>query len=171
MLPVTGVPARTNTIVAGSEQITAIGQSAVVIHGATLTYKPGRSTTTEVNGDSVTLGPDGVIVHGTTIGGANMQPGDTRYEPAGGATITEIGRSVVIIEGSTFTIGPSGGLTNGTTTTLSGETVTVGPSGVSVSGATFPYPFGPTVTTTIVPTASGTAATAEENAGGALRTA
>jgi hypothetical protein len=147
-------PQNTEIVVAGGEMITAIGPSVVVIHSTTLTYGPGTSARTEViDDDTIVVGPLGVVVHGTTIGGPKAGPTDTTYEIVGGATITQVGSSVVVIGGTTYTVGPG---TGKTTTMIGGETVTIGPDGVTVSTLSFSYPFGPTVVTTLKPSPTAT---------------
>ncbi|KAK3379298.1 hypothetical protein B0T24DRAFT_694937 [Lasiosphaeria ovina] len=138
-------PVPTEVVVAGGDLITAIGQSVVVIHGTTITYggmlSAGASSTVVVDGDTITLGPGGVTAHGTTIGGPGAQASETQFAVVGGATITKIGPSLVVINNLTYTVGPGSGTT---TTVVANQTITIGPSGVSASSLTFAYPFGPT---------------------------
>lgn len=171
-------PAPTEVVVVGGELVTAIGPSLVVIRGTTLTYG-GTSTAvlmTTVDDDVITLGPGGVTVHGTiTLGGPNARPSETGFAVAGGATITKVGASVIVIRSTTYTIGPG---TGATTTVVGGETITIKPDGVVVSTLSMGYPFGPT--TVILPGAGVTAASStaavtaidggeEEDAAGILR--
>lgn len=170
-IPVVSMPTPTQVVVEGGELITAIGPSVVVIHGTTLTYGPDRpASTTVVDDDTITIGPSGVVVHGTTVGGASAGSSETQYEIVGGATISQIGPSVVVIGNATYTVGPGTGTT---TTVVGGETVTIGPSGVAAGTHTIAYPFGPTTTITPTPKATGTVATASptasKDAGLALR--
>ncbi|KAL0944333.1 uncharacterized protein CTRU02_202220 [Colletotrichum truncatum] len=146
-------PVQTEIVVAGGEMLTVIGRSILVIRSTTITYGPESSTITEiVDDDTIIIGPTGVTVHNVTMGGPNATPSDTFYEIVGGATITQVGASLVVLKGTTFTVGPGRGTT---TTVVGGETIIIGPSGVAVSTLTFSYPFGPTVITTIsVPTAT-----------------
>lgn len=155
-IPVSVFPSPTEVVIAGGNLITAIGQSVVVIHGTTITYGPEDPLLTIVGGDTITVGPFGVVVHGTTLGGPNANPTETQYEIVGGATITQIGPSVVVIGGSTYTVGPGAG---SRTTVFNGQTVTIGPKGVSLSTYSIAYPFGPT--TTITPGATGVLSTAK----------
>lgn len=142
-------PQYTDVIVHGGEMITAAGQSIYVFHQTTLTYGPGVSETTEVvDGDTITIGPSGVTVHGKTMGGPSALPSKTAYEIVGGATITRLSPSFVAIDGTTFTVGP--GATTATKV-IGGETITIGPSGVSIASMTLSYPFGPTSVVTIKP--------------------
>ncbi|KAF4826335.1 hypothetical protein CGCTS75_v009303 [Colletotrichum tropicale] len=145
-------PTQTEIVVAGGEMVTAIGPSVVIVHSTTFTYGLASSTITEiVDDDTILIGPSGVIVRNVTMGGPNAKASDTAFEIVGGATITQVGASVVVVEGKTFTVGPGRGTT---TTVIGGETITIGPFGVAVSTLSLRYPFGPTVVTTIsAPTA------------------
>ncbi|KAF4856729.1 hypothetical protein CGCSCA4_v000614 [Colletotrichum siamense] len=152
-------PTQTEIVVAGGEMVTAIGPSVVIVHSTTFTYGLASSTITEiVDDDTILIGPSGVIVRNVTMGGPNAKASDTAFEIVGGATITQVGASVVVVEGKTFTVGPGRGTT---TTVIGGETITIGPSGVAVSTLSLRYPFGPTVVTTIrAPTATAPSAPA-----------
>jgi len=151
------LPRPTEVVVAGGDLITAIGQSVVVIQSTTITYGLTGSSTTVIDNDTITFGPGGVTVRGTTLGGTAAKPGATDFAVAGGATITKIGASVVVIGGSTYTVGPGMGTT---TTVVGGETITIGPNGVKVSTLTLPWPFGPTTVITPKATPTQPAATA-----------
>jgi hypothetical protein len=135
--------APTEVAVLGGELITAIGSSEVVIEGSTITYGPGSSTITQVvNGDTIIIGPSGVVVHNLTLGGSTAAPTATTYEIVGGATITELGSTAVVVGGTTILIGS--GLTSQLTTVVGGATLTIGSGGVSIST----YTFSPYATTT-----------------------
>jgi hypothetical protein len=142
-------PSASDVVVAGGEVLTAVGRSVVVVHSKTITYGPGIASTTEVvQGDTITIGPSGILVHGLLIGGSMANATDTKYEIIGGATITKIAPSIAVINGKTFTVGPGSPLT---TTTIAGQVFTIGPQGVIVSTLTIPYPFGTSVVTVISP--------------------
>lgn len=149
----------TQVAVAGGELITAIGKSVAVIEGTSYTYGPGIEMITKViDDDTITIGPSKIIIGETTLGGSKASHSKVVYEIVGGATITEIGASVIIIEGISYTLGSGTGTT---TTVVGGETITIEPSGVIVNdGMTLTYPFGPTMTTTLRPGATVTAAEA-----------
>ena len=168
-LAVPTLPKPTEVVVAGGDLITAIGQSVAVIKSTTITYGLTGSSTTVIDNDTITFGEGGVTIHGTTLGGKTAKPGATDFAVAGGATITKIGASIVVIGGSTYTVGPG---TGSTTTVVGGETITIGPDGVKVSTLNLPYPFGPT--TVITPKATATeptetGASASEDAAPGLR--
>ncbi|ETS83781.1 hypothetical protein PFICI_05657 [Pestalotiopsis fici W106-1] len=137
---VTAAGGATESAVLGGEMITAIGNSVVVVHGTTITYGPDTSPITQViDGDTVVIGPSGVTVHGITFGGPTAALTATTYEIVGGATITEIGGSAVVIEGTTYLIGA--GAATAITTVVDGQTLTIGPSGVAMSSYTFAQPY------------------------------
>jgi hypothetical protein len=166
-IPVQVVPQPTEVVIAGGELVTALGQSVAVIAGSTITYGPHMSSVTVIDGDSITIGPMGITIHGTTLGGLNARTTDTVYDIAGGVTLTEIGASVVVINSHTYTVGPG---QPATTTEIGGETLTIGPSGVAIETFSFPYPFGPS--TTLEPggtAAAETASPTSKDAGSSLR--
>lgn len=148
-------PSQTDVVVAGGEVVTAIGTSVVVIRGTTITYGPSiPATKVTVNGDEVTIGSSGVTLRNTVLGGATAKDSQTQYEVVGGATITQVAPSVVIIRGSTYTVGPG---SPQTTLVVGEQTLTLGPSGVAMSTMTLPFPFGQTATAvTIIPGATAT---------------
>ncbi|KAK4187082.1 hypothetical protein QBC35DRAFT_385635 [Podospora australis] len=162
-------PLPTEVVVVGGELVTAIGPTLAVIRGTTITYggtSQGVMTTT-VDDDIITLGPGGVTVHGTiTLGGPGARPSATEFAVAGGATLTKIGASVIVIKSTTYTIGPlvtgTAGVTGTITTVVGGETITIMPDGVVVSTLSMGYPFGPT--TVILPGAGVTAASSTAGA-------
>lgn len=162
--PTPASPQQTEVVVAGGELVTAIGRSVFVIRSTTITYGPAvPATTIDVNGEPVVVGPSGVAMHGTVLGGPNARPGETQYEIVGGATLTQLAPSRVVIRGTTYTVGP--GATS-TTVVIGRETVTIGPTGVAVSSLSFYYPLGPGYATTITPGATAAAATADPTSGG-----
>lgn len=123
-------------IVAGGQALTAVGQSVMILHSTTYTYGPGEpEETVVVDDDTVRIGPSGIAVNGMTFGGPAMAAGVTKFEIIGGATITEIKPSLVIIEDETFTISPD---MDRTTTVVNGQTLTIGPDGVTHSSLTIP---------------------------------
>lgn len=140
-------PEQTGIIVAGGEMMTAIGNSVIVIHEKTITYGPGISPRTEtVDDDTIVIDEHGVVVHGTTVGGDSLAGDKTRYDVVGGATLTRVGPSKIVIRDVTYTVGPGTGTT---TTFVGGEDITIAPDGVTVATLTVPYPFGATVVTAI----------------------
>jgi len=127
-----------NLVIIDGQLFSAVGSSIVVIGGTTFSYGPGTATQTDVfNGETITIGPSGVSFDGTTIGGT-VHPSGTQYAIAGGLSITELGSTLAVISGTTFTVGPGA---TPITTVINGETVTIGPTGVAVGGATLTYPL------------------------------
>lgn len=149
-------PVLTELFVEGAKMITAIGPTLAVVEGRTITY--GEDTPvaeTIVNGETITIGPSGVIVGSRTMGGPRASEKGTEIEIIGGATLTQIGESILVVDEATFTVGPGGD--GPLTTEVGGEEITIGPDGVFFSTISLPYPFGPTIVTSIVATSSATA--------------
>jgi hypothetical protein len=134
--------------VVGGQALTAIGQTIMVLHSTTYTYGPGISgQTVVVDDDTILLGPAGITVDGKTLGGPTVPTDLTKYAIVGGATITEIQPSLIVIEGETITIAPD---MKRTTTVVNGQTLTIGPDGVTHSSLTIPMADA-AVTTTFQP--------------------
>ncbi|KAI1133624.1 hypothetical protein F5Y10DRAFT_228210 [Nemania abortiva] len=168
------IPAARDTtqVVFGAELITAIGTNRVVIEGHTITYGPGTDTITEViDGDTILIGPSGIVVHGETYGGINAAATATQFAVVGGVTISQVGSTALVIHGVTYTFDPVVAKQTKTTTVLGGETVTIGPDGVSIETWTLDPPYASTTTITpangaarALPTATATAAnTSKQN--------
>lgn len=144
--PVGGVP-QIDIVVEGGEMVTVVGKSVYIFHSATLTYGAGRPETSEVvDDDTVTIAPSGIIIRDKTLGGSSASETDTKHEIVGGATITKVSPSYVVIDGTMFTAGPGA---KRITKSIGGETVTIGPNGVVISTMTIDYPFGKSTVTTI----------------------
>ncbi|KAL2120887.1 hypothetical protein VTJ04DRAFT_4914 [Mycothermus thermophilus] len=167
-------PRPTEVVTAGGDLITAIGSTVIVVRSTTYTYNvPGAAVTTVTVDDGVvlTLGPGGVTASDgqvLTVGGTHAaSPTETQYAVVGGATLTKIGASVVVVAGTTWTLGTDPAATATTTVDVGGTKVTIGPSVVQVGTMTLALPFGPT--TVIMPGAtpsSGAKATAGSNGDG-----
>jgi hypothetical protein len=137
-------PLPTNVVIVEGEVFSAIGPSVAVIGGSTITYGGSIPATTDVfNGASITLGPTGIQFDSSTLGGTK-NPTNTQLGIAGGLSITEIGSTIAVISGMTFTVGP-GAIP--TSTVINGHTISVGPSGLGLKGTTLSYPFNPTTRT------------------------
>ncbi len=147
------IPAARDTtqVVFGAELITAIGSDKVVIESRTVTYGPGSSTITSViDGDTILIGPPGIIVHGETYGGSSAASStDLQFAAVGGVTISQIGPTMVVVQGITYTLDPLASGQMKTTTVLGGETITIGPEGVAIGTWTLDPPY--VSTTTITP--------------------
>ncbi|KAL7933720.1 hypothetical protein V8C35DRAFT_280571 [Trichoderma chlorosporum] len=142
-------PQPPHEIVTGGEMITAIGTSLVVLHSTTIKYglniPPDQ---TVINGETVSIGPRGISLHGTTIGGLSADAKATEYEIVGGVTVGKILPSLVVVNGATYAINQGGDPNNLETTVIDGQTITIGPGGLVVSSQTLSYP-GSSVTATL----------------------
>ncbi|KAH6607785.1 hypothetical protein Trco_004098 [Trichoderma cornu-damae] len=144
-------PRPTDEIVAGGEMLTAIGNSVVVVRSATITYGPRIAPyETTVNGEVISIGPRGVSLHGTTIGGPLANATDTEYEIVGGVTVGKLLPSLVVVNGVTYSVNQDGDPNNAETTVIDNQTITIGPSGLIMSSQTLTYP-GASVTATLSP--------------------
>lgn len=142
-------PQPTHEIVTGGEMLTAIGTSLVVLHSTTITYGLNIAPNqTVINGETVSIGPRGVSLHGTTIGGPSANATATEYEIVGGITVGKVLPSLVVVNGATYAINEDGDLNNFETTVINNQTITIGPSGLVVSSQTLTYP-GSSVTATL----------------------
>ncbi|KAK5628503.1 hypothetical protein RRF57_004218 [Xylaria bambusicola] len=75
----------TTQVVFGAELITAIGSDRVA--GST-------TITEEIDGDTVLIGPSGIVVHGETYGGGKAASTEVEFAAVGGVTISQIGPTV-----------------------------------------------------------------------------
>ncbi|KAI0860674.1 hypothetical protein F4860DRAFT_514581 [Xylaria cubensis] len=167
-----GIPVAQDTtqVVFGAELITAVGSDKVIIEGRTIIYGPGSSTITEIiDGDTILIGPSGIIAHGETYGGSHATSTETQFAVVGGVTISQIGSTVVVIQGVTHTLDP---LVPGQikTTVIGGERITIGPEGVGIESWTLDSPYASTTTitpnsgpTVVMPTATATATAGNPN--------
>lgn len=134
-------PMPTNVVIIGGDIFSAIGSSIAVIDGETFTYGPGIATQTDTfNGETITIGPSGISFDGTTLGGAAHATG-TEFGVAGGVSVTELGSTLAVIDGTTLTVGPGA---KSSTTIIDGQTITAGPNGITVGAQTLTAPFNPT---------------------------
>ena len=125
----------------------SISPSEAVISGQTYRIGPGSvPLTTMVNGEIVTIGPDEIIIAGTT---AAISPTKTGAGSQSRSTITADGLTFtveptdVIISGTTYPIG-IGAIP--TTIVIGNETISIGPGGVGLPSTTLPVPPGATGT-------------------------
>lgn len=135
--PLQGLP--TNIVIVDGKVFSAISGSIAVIDGTTFTYGPGKPTQTDAfNGATITMGPSGISFGGSVL---PTRSAGTQLGIAGGLSITEIGSTIAIISGVTFTVGPNA---TPTTTVIAGHTITAGPVGLGLAATTLSYPFNPT---------------------------
>jgi hypothetical protein len=132
--------APTRVLTAAGLTLSEIGSSIVVLGGSTITLGAQATPTTEVvDGVTVSVGPGGVGIGGTTIappsGGAGGAA-PTRAVTAAGITFSKVGSSLVVIGTRTFTVGPGA---TATTDVYDGVTVSIGPGGVGFATTTVAY--------------------------------
>lgn len=138
----------TQVITAGGITFTEISSSLVVIGGSTFTIGPGATPTTDVfNGQTISIGSNGVGFGSTTVSYDPSPAAATQVVTAGGVTFTEIGSSIVVIGGSTFTIGPGA---MPTTDIFNSQTISIGPNGVGLASTTVSYDPSPAAMTQVV---------------------
>ena len=135
-----------STITADGLTVT-VGPSKAVIEGRTFTIEPGSApTTTVINGKTLSIGPQGIGLAGTTVPLPNPTAASFSTVTAGGLTFA-VNPSQAIIDGRTFAIGPGSAPI---TTVISGQVVSIGPHGVGLATTTVavpPSPSGYTVLT------------------------
>ncbi|KOS21541.1 hypothetical protein ESCO_005167 [Escovopsis weberi] len=161
-------PRPTGQVVSGGKLMTVIGRSLVVMGANTLTYGSNipRSTTV-VGGDTITIGPSGVDLRGTTLGGPSADATGTELEIVGGVTVGRLPNSHVVINGQTFTLNARG---VSRTALLGSEIITIRNDGLVMSSTTIAYPADAYVTATIRPTGSWADAMPTETGGAISRT-
>ncbi|PTB45810.1 uncharacterized protein TrAFT101_001244 [Trichoderma asperellum] len=144
-------PRPTHDIVTGGEMVTAIGSSIVVLHSTTITYGANIAPKqTIINGETITIGPRGVSLHSTILGGPSANSTNTEYEIVGGITVGKLLPSLVVVNGVTYSINIDGDLSNVETTVIDNQTITIGPNGLILSSQTLTYPES-SVTATLLP--------------------
>ncbi|KAK2627864.1 hypothetical protein QTJ16_002510 [Diplocarpon rosae] len=128
----------TNVVVVGGKVFSVIRNSIAVIGDRELTYGPGIPAQAVVfNGEVITVGPEGVVFDGKTIGGPS-QAGRVQYGVAGGVSIYEVGSALAIINGVRFAVGPG---SSPVTTEIAGQKIIAGPGGINAGGNVLAYPF------------------------------
>lgn len=128
-----GHPTGTQLGVVGGVSITEIGSTLAVVDGVTITIGPGvKPMTTVINGHTLTIGPSGLGVGSATLS-FPFNP-TTQAVTAGGITFSEIGSTLVVLGGKTYTIGPGA---KPTTDVYNGQTISIGPNGVGFKTTTF----------------------------------
>jgi hypothetical protein len=126
-------PSGTQLGIVGGLSITELGSTLAVVDSVTLTIGLNATpATTVINGHTLTIDSTGLGVGGATLT-FPFNP-TTQAVTAGGITFSEIGSSVVVIGGSTFTFEP-GAYT--ITEVYNGRTITLGPNGVGFKTTTF----------------------------------
>ena len=134
----------TNVVLLDGQVFSAVGASVGVFDGTSITFTGGAAQTTVFNGDTITIGPQGIIDGTSTLGG-DSHPTGTQLGIAGGVQVSEIGSTVAVIDGTTLTVGPGASVT---TATIDGRTVTAASPGLVIDGSTtLAFPFNPATQT------------------------
>lgn len=155
-------PQITSQVVIGAELVTAVGSDRAVIEGRTITYGSDSNTnvTEVVDGETILIGPSGIIAHGETYGGVSAASTEVQFAVVGGVTISQVGSSLVVVQGVTYTLdalAPRQAQTATTVLLSSGETITIGPEGVAIATWTLDSPY---ISTTVLSPGKGAAAAA-----------
>ncbi|KAM7200043.1 hypothetical protein V8F20_005464 [Naviculisporaceae sp. PSN 640] len=124
------VPAPTSTTLGGVPVV--ISSNVAIVDGTQYTIGPVATTANLANGKPVVIGTGGVVVAGDTLAVPTV-PRPTEVVVAGGELITAIGKSVVVIFGTTITYGVSGAVS---TTQIGDDTIVLGPSGITAAPGT-----------------------------------
>lgn len=133
------LPVATNSagyaVVTQGDLTFSVAPSAVVLDGQTNSIQSGMTPiTTNVDGQIVSIGQEGVGIVGTTIPLPTPPPA---YAVVSRGDLTfSIAPTEAVIQGSTFAIGPN--MT--ATVVLDGQTISVGPSEVDFPGTTVDIP-------------------------------
>ncbi|KAI2620111.1 hypothetical protein GGR54DRAFT_647727 [Hypoxylon sp. NC1633] len=135
----TPTPTPITTTIGGVGVVYGYGSSVATIDGTAFTIEP-TPTVVVIKGETITLGPEGLIFPSETLHAAAGSvpvlpvPGLTQTAVMGGELITVLGPSQVVIEGTTLAYGPDASST--LTTVIDGDTVLVAPAGVVVHNRT-----------------------------------
>ena len=126
-------PTGTTLGVIGGVSVTEIGASIAILNGMTVTIGNNAvPSTTVIAGETVIIGSSALTVGGATLTYPFNVP--TSTITAGGITFSEIGSTLVVIGGTTYTIGPGA---KTTTEVYNGQTISIGPGGVGFKTTTF----------------------------------
>jgi hypothetical protein len=132
----TGMPQTPSTqaVTAGGITFSEIGSTLAVIDGTTFNFGPSaKPTSLTINGQSISIGPGGIGFASTTFTGITQTP-TTQAITAGGITFSEVGSTLAIIDGTTFTFGLGA---QPTSHTFDGQTISIGPQGIGFATTTF----------------------------------
>jgi hypothetical protein len=144
--------------IAGGVSVTQIGQSVGVVSSTSLTVGPQAvPTTVIIKTYTITANSEGLGLAGITLS-YPFNP-STRVVTAGGITFSEIGSTIVVVGGSTYTIGAG---SKPTSTIFNGQTISFGPGGIGFSTTTL-------VSATSSSTSTPAEQTSKESGVGALK--
>lgn len=125
-----------------------VNPTQVIIGGYTIDVGSDSTTKVTANGQTFTVNPSQVIGPGVTIpipinngGGAYLAPAATPTSYVIGGASIQLGASIAVIGGTTYSIGA--GAPQKTVVT-NGQTISIGPNGVGFAQTTIATPFLPT---------------------------
>ncbi|KAF7910090.1 uncharacterized protein EAE98_012233 [Botrytis deweyae] len=119
--------------IVGGLSVMEVGSSIVIVSSIMFNIGPGATPTkTVISGESISADQSGLILAGTTL----TYPLILATHPVtiSDVTFTQIGSSLAVIDGTTFTFGP--GVTP-TSHTFNQQTIEIGSNGVEFSKTTF----------------------------------
>ncbi|TGO54336.1 hypothetical protein BOTNAR_0271g00080 [Botryotinia narcissicola] len=119
--------------VVGGLSVTEIGSSIAIISSITFNVGPGATLTkTVISGESISADQSGLVLAGTTLTYPLILA--TYSVTISNVIFTQIGSSLAVIDGTTFTFGPGA---TPTSHTFNQQTIKIGSNGVEFSKTTF----------------------------------
>ncbi|TGO13182.1 hypothetical protein BTUL_0075g00270 [Botrytis tulipae] len=119
--------------IVGGFSVTEIGSSIAIISSITFNVGPGATPTkTVISGESISADQSGLVLAGTTL----TYPLILATHPVtiSNVIFTQIGSSLAVIDGTTFTFGPGA---TPTRHTFNQQTIKIGSNGIEFSKTTF----------------------------------
>ena len=136
-IPIPNANSQPTNVVTAAGLTFSLSPSEAVVDGKTFHITPGSTPlTTVLNGQTVTIGPNGIGLATTTIPLPHASEPTFSTVTAGGLTFS-IGPSAAVIDGKTFTIGPG---SSPITTVINGQTISIGPNGIGLATTTVALP-------------------------------
>ena len=136
-IPLPNANSQPTTVVTAAGLTFSLSPSEAVVDGKTFRITPGSTPlTTVLNGQTITIGPNGIGLATTTIPLPRASEPTFSTVTAGGLTFF-VGPSAAVIDGKTFTIGPG---SSPITTVINGQTISIGPNGVGLATTTVALP-------------------------------
>lgn len=119
--------------IVGGLSVTEVGSSIAIISSITFNVGPGATPTkTVISGESISADQSGLVLAGTTLAYPLILA--THPVTISDVVFTQIGSSLAVIDGTTFTFGPGA---TPTSHTFNQQTIKVGSNGVEFSKTTF----------------------------------
>ncbi|EMR86868.1 hypothetical protein ACHAPC_002353 [Botrytis cinerea] len=119
--------------IVGGLSVTEVGSSIAIISNITFTIGPDATPTkTVISGESISADQNGLVLAGTIL--TNPLILATHPVTMSDITFTQIGSSLAVIDGTTFTFGPGASPTSHTFTQ---HTIKVGSNGIEFAKTTF----------------------------------